>query len=129
MNPSKTSLIRRLKSVKTEEYRNHGRSLKWYVANYALKRYGDSDNELNGFFCDLLSHGCICGMVTPLVWYSDTRQFFDRFYHDIEDLRHEQEESIGQPVPIRNDLKNDLAWFGFEETAYRLYTEDLGQEW
>ena len=129
MNPCKTSLIRRLKTVKAEEYRERGRSLKWYVANYALTRYGETQDRLTQFFTDLLSHGCICGMISPLVHYSDTRRFYDRYYFDIEALRQDCEESLDEPILIRNDLKNDLAWFGFEETAYRLFTQDLGQDW
>jgi len=30
------------------------------------------------------------------------------------------EESTGEPLQIKNDLKNFLAWFAFEQVAYEL---------
>jgi hypothetical protein len=33
------------------------------------------------------------------------------------------ETSHAQPLPIKGDLKNTLAWFAFEETACRLTFE------
>ena len=37
------------------------------------------------------------------------------------ELKEEYEESIGEPMTIPYHLKNYLAWFGFEETARRLW--------
>jgi len=77
---------------------------------------------------DLLHHGCACGMVPGMIYRHDTHAFFDRHYDEIEDMRREYEDSTGVPLPIRYDLKNDLAWFAYEETAYRI-AEDLGLEY
>jgi len=75
------------------------------------------DNDPTGFLRDLAQHGCISGMVSDLVYYTDTHAFFDRHYDEIERLREEIEESLGEPLPISGDLKNALAWFAFEQTA------------
>ncbi len=57
-------------------------------------------------------------MVSDLIYYHDTHAFYDKHYHEIEDLRKEFESSIKQPIiPTDLDLKNFLAWFAFEETA------------
>ena len=88
------------------------------VAREALEQ-----DDYEAFFSDLSRFGCITGMVGFLCWYSDTHAFFDRHYHEIEELREEME---GQGVPISlagRDLKNTLAWFGFEEVAYRMMEE------
>jgi len=62
-------------------------------------------------------------MVSGLIYYSETHAFFDQHYEEIEDLRIATEEEIGEPLKIKGDLKNFLAWFAFEETAYQLAQE------
>ncbi len=69
------------------------------------------------FLNDLCSHGCVSGMVSELIYHCDTHAFYDRFYNDIERLRIE----AGSSVLINDyDLKNTLAWFGFEETSFQI---------
>ncbi|MGB1216038.1 MAG: DUF7222 domain-containing protein [Pikeienuella sp.] len=62
-----------------------------------------------------------------MVYYSDTHAFFDKHYDEIEELRDDWEDSVGQPLAIKDDLKNFLAWFAFEEVAYQM-AEELGFE-
>jgi hypothetical protein len=80
-----------------------------------------SDENTINFFENLLQHGCISGMVPSLVYYRDTEAFFDTHYEEIILLKTEYEEATGQPMKIPHQLKNHLAWFGFEETARRLW--------
>ena len=82
-----------------------------------------SSEDISAFFKDLLAHGCISGMVSSLIYYADTAKFFDRHYEEIEDLRFVYLESGGEPLRIEGDLKNHLAWFGFEQAAERLVDE------
>lgn len=63
------------------------------------------------------------GVVPELCYYADTHAFFNRFYTEIEELRQEWEENTGKAVQIKSDLKNHLAWFGFEETVSRIARE------
>lgn len=75
------------------------------------------------FFSDLSRFGCVSGMVGFLCWYTDTHAFFERHYDEIEELREEMEDQ-GIPISLGGrDLKNTLAWFGFEEVAYRMMEE------
>lgn len=67
-------------------------------------------------------------MVSCLVYYADTHAFFDRHYPEVEELRLETEESLGEPLRIKYDLKNSLAWFAFEETALLIAREHLQLE-
>ena len=80
------------------------------------------------FFHDLLSYGCACGMVGSLIYHVDTRDFYDEYYAEIEELREDWEASMGEPIKIKGDLKNFFAWFAFEETAYRMAMDDLQLE-
>ncbi len=97
-------------------------TIKGYVAQEAL----DDDDPIS-FFKDLLNHGCVSGMVSSLVWFNQTHTFYDTYYDEIEELRQEQEASIGTPIQTKGDLKNFLAWFAYEQEAYRL-AQELGLE-
>lgn len=93
-------------------------SLRAAVAGEALD-YCDPQN----FFIDLLKHGCVSGMVGSLIYYTDTHAFFDKHYSAIETLREETEDNLGQPLTIKGDMKNFMAWFAFEETACQIAME------
>lgn len=77
-------------------------------------------HDISDFFKDLMQHGCISGMIGSLIYYNDTHAFYDKHYSDIERMRTEYEKNIGEPLTIKGDLKNFLAWYAFEETAYQL---------
>jgi hypothetical protein len=84
-------------------------------------------DEIKNFFSDIMNQGCINGMVSSLIYYSGTHVFFDTHYSQIEELREEYEQNYGVPFAIKNDLKNALAWFAFEQIAYRM-TQELELE-
>jgi len=93
-------------------------SLEKEVATEALE-YGNISN----FFSDLSRFGCVSGMISNLIYYTDSHEFFDTHYDQIEELRREFEDNTGIQINIKGDLKNDFAWFAFEITASRMTTE------
>ena len=116
---SKT-ITRQLQAITAEE----PNTIRAYVAHEALDIWPENPAEM---FEGLARNGCVSGWVSSLVWYTDTHAFYDRFYDEIEELREDYEASIGEPLRINGDLKNWLAWFAFEETAYRM-ANDVGLE-
>lgn len=110
-----------LMKEKLEEYID-GDDIKSEVANDVLDYYDNNEN-IKGFFEDLLTYGCQSGMIPGLVYYTDTHKFFDKHYEEIEDLRYEYEQDFGEPLKVNGDLKNWFAWFGYEETARKLAEE------
>lgn len=96
------------------------------VAKEALGSYSEI-YSLKAWFTDLISHGCRCGFIGSLIYYHDTQKFFDKHYKEIEEIREDWEYSVGEPIQIHGDLKNSLAWFAFEETAYQI-TNDLNMD-
>ena len=94
---------------------NEPSTIRAYVATEAL----DYDDPAV-FFSDLQRSGCQSGMIGGLIYYYDTHAFFDRYYDEIEELREDYEDNTGEPLRINGDLKNWLAWFAFEETAFRM---------
>ena len=75
------------------------------------------------FFRDLLQNGCASGMVPGLIYYIDTRAFYDQHYDEIESIREDMEDSFGEPITIKGDLKYFFAWLNFEEVAYQIANE------
>ena len=104
-----------MKNLLKQICENNPESIQSAVAQEALD-YDDPQT----FFNDLLQNGCISGIVSSLIYYTDTHAFYDKHYAEIEELRAEYEEQIGEPLKIDNDLKNYLAWFAFEQVAYQL---------
>jgi len=100
-------------------------SLDREVISYVLGYY-KADPDIARFFHDLASGGCISGMVNSLIYTNDCHEFYDRHYDEIEELRLQWEVQGGEHLRLRGDLKTHLAWFAFEETAWRLADEELG---
>jgi len=94
-----------------------GDSIKKAVAQEALSYTSD---ELTSFFNDLLKFGCQSGMISILIYYDDTHQFFQKHYAEIEEIRQEYEDCNGIILQPQGDLMNWYSWFAFEEIARRL---------
>lgn len=107
--------VRQIRCGLRRTVRENGGTLSAAVAESAL----DSGDPV-AFLRDVTTYGCISGCVSGLVYFADTREFFDRHYEEIEELRREYENECGMPIRIAHDLKNDLAWFAFEAIARRL---------
>ena len=74
-------------------------------------------------FNDLLNFGTNNGSVARLIYYTDAHAFFEEHYGEIEELRNKYEESTGEHLRIKGDLKDFLARFGYETVAYNLANE------
>ena len=101
-----------------------------YVLDYVLDRWDDYDDK-TAIFSDVLDHGCQSGIVSRLIYYSDTTKFYDDHKDEINALLYDLMEETGiynpsdlfgdkwdKEDPLALDVinKNLLAWFGFEET-------------
>ncbi len=107
-----------MKKILKQILKDNPNTIKAEVAEEALEH-----EDPQTFFKDLLQHGCISGMVTKLIYYKDTHAFYDKHYAEIEELREGHEESTGECLQVKNDLKNFLAWFAFEQVVYQLISE------
>lgn len=96
----------------------------------------DYDNGAEGALDDLQQGGCQSGMVSSLIYYKDTLKFYNNHKTDINSLLSETLEETGlsvsdlfgdkwddsDPLAIDTMNQNLLAWFGFEESAYRVHS-------
>lgn len=100
------------------------------VCNYVIDRWGDY-NDKKYIFNDVLNHGCQSGVVTELIYYSDTVRFYKQYRQEINDLLYDAMSGTGlyapselfgnkwdKEDPLAQEITNQnlLAWFGFEET-------------
>jgi hypothetical protein len=101
-----------------------------YVLDYVLDRWDDYDDKI-AIFSEVLEHGCQSGIVTSLIYYSDTTKFYDNYKEEINALLYDLMTETGlynpselfgdkwdKEDPLALDVlnKNLLAWFAFEET-------------
>ncbi len=95
-------------------------------AEVARTLLDQSPDDIAALMRDLVRHGCQSGLIGPMVYCADTHEFFDRHYEAIELLRQDTEANRGEPLRICGDLKNTLAWFAFEQTAFAIGRTHLG---
>lgn len=107
--------------------------LQMHVAEWLDDRGTDYDDGWRGAYADLQYGGCASGMVGELIYHSDTQDFYQRHQREIDALLSDMISETGcQPAelfrewdesdPLARESSNItiLAWFAFEETAYRL---------
>lgn len=96
------------------------------------------DDDPHGNYQDLQTGGCSSGVVGEMIYYTDTVAFYKRHRQEIDALLYELCRDTGSNPwdlfkdkwddedPFARDIYNQnlLAWFGFEETAYRLVEYD-----
>jgi len=128
----------KMKTIKSYEPKTGlEKATKKIILNNVSKGY------VEGFFEDLMNHGCVSGWVSELVYYSDTVKFFKKHREDINELLKETLWSFGNEscpsiifgdrfdtediLCIEQQNQNLLAWFAFEETT-RHIAQDLGLE-
>lgn len=110
-------------------------NLKNRVLDYYIDMEYDSFDDLLNDMEDLQSYGCISGMIGDLIYYEDTKKFYNDYKQEINDMVANQMRNTGlsmeelfgdkydkyDPLILDASNQNLLAWFGFEETAYSLY--------
>jgi len=112
----------------------NGNELKGAVLDWLESE--DVDYRL-GQIEDLLTHGCVSGMVGSLIYYTDTCKFYADHKAEIYSMAEDQSENIGyknafelfanlngaENVGSIDQLENLLAWYGFEEMARQIADE------
>ena len=100
------------------------------VCNYVIENWTSYDNK-KAIFTDVLNYGCQSGIVSDLIYYSDTVKFYNKYKDEINELLYcisadceifDLSQLFGdkwdKEDPLANETTNQnlLAWFGFEET-------------
>lgn len=101
-----------------------------------------SEEEQKQYMEDVMQHGCVSGMVTELIYYSDTEAWFNEFRDDIMELLYEvmdlygcyegDEEMIfgdkwNTLEECTEDFESELDYDDFDDDDE--YNEAVEQEW
>jgi hypothetical protein len=96
-----------------------------------VKNIGNKDRE-ESYFRELFTYGCQSGIVCGLIYYSETKAFYQNNRDEIAVLLSDLMNEVGAKTPVdlfgdefdsndplcvKTSNQNLLAWFAFEETA------------
>lgn len=84
-----------------------------------ILEYNETDEDILNYLKDVINYGCVSGIVSSLIYYTDTEKFFDDFSNEILellDVKKEKCESYESQFS-----KNNLSWFAYEEICRQLY--------
>ena len=106
------------------------------VLNDILSEYDEGGHDAaESYIKDVLQYGCQAGTVSKLIYYNDTKAFFERHKEEIKKLLTEIMHEIGVKSPAElfgaswddDDYfcegiynQNLLAWFGYEVTLRKV---------
>ena len=126
-----------LKAIKKES----SNKLEKKVINLLLNNQSN-DEDLKTYINDILQHGCQSGIVSELIYHSDTLEFYNKYKTEINSLLQETFSNYGShnpldifgkswdiedPLCIDTQNQNLLSWFAMEEItrnlAYKLEIE------
>ncbi|MWB95014.1 hypothetical protein GON26_11610 [Flavobacterium sp. GA093] len=84
---------------------------------------GTKKEQLKSFLEDLQNGGCISGMISEFIYHADCKKFYIQHLEDLENIREEIEDSLGEAVKIRNSLPHYtfMCWLCFEEYCFDIY--------
>ena len=89
---------------------------------------GNAKDQLKSFFEDLQKGGCISGMISEFIYHSDCKVFYTAHIDDLEGMKSELEDDLGEPIKNRYNTKHYtfVCWLCFEEYCYDLYRTIFG---
>lgn len=99
-------------------------TLKHDVAEIIMDQVDGLDNEeILSTVEEMVTYGCQSGIVTALIYNSDTDKFFNNHADEIFELIEDAKQ--GGIIDMSNFTlsKNNLAWFAFETIAQEIYKE------
>lgn len=94
---------------------------KYVIEDLLDKEQEDKKYGAKGYINDLFQHGCVSGMVSSLIYYSDTKEFYNDFESEITEIVEDLEQQGCEPLSNKTyPLSNFLAWLGYEEMARKV---------
>ena len=96
------------------------------VCRYIISNWEYFDDKKD-IFLSVMNDGCKSGACRDLVYYGQTKNFYEDYKHEINELLYKSDYDncadlfgsdwdIYDPLALEENNQNLLAWFGFEET-------------
>ena len=93
--------------------------LKDNVIDIILNHIDDYENPII-FLEDVLQYGCSSGMVSELIYYSDTKCFFIKHMEEIFEIYDSIKDNLSSNFEVN---ANNLSWLAFEYVVNEIYNE------
>jgi predicted transcriptional regulator len=68
-----------------------------FCIDYLIDYENDADIR-ESHLKDILEYGCASGTVSPLIYYKDTKEFYNTYTDEIDNIIDELEEMQGEPI-------------------------------
>lgn len=84
---------------------------------------GTKKEQLKSFLEDLQNAGCMSGMISEFIYYADCKKIYIQHLEDLENIKEEIEDSLGEAVKNRHRLPHYtfMCWLCFEEYCFDIY--------
>ena len=93
--------------------------LKDNVIDIILNHIDDYENPIT-FLEEVLQYGCASGMVSELIYFNDTHNFFIKHMEEIFDIYNSIKENLSSNFEVN---ANNLSWLAFEYMTSIIYNE------
>ena len=87
---------------------------------------GELKASLRLFLEDVISHGCVSGMIEDFIYHNDCKTFYIKHIDDLEDFIQDYQESTGANLKTTNPRYTFVVWLCFEEYCYNLRNAVFG---
>jgi hypothetical protein len=94
------------------------------IVLFEMQSYdGTKKQQLKAFLEDLQNAGCISGMISEFIYHADCKKFYIEHLEDLENIREEIEDALGEAVKNRHRLPHYtfMCWLCFEEYCFDIY--------
>ena len=100
------------------------------VCRYIISNWEYYDDKKD-IFLSIMHDGCKSGACRDLIYYGQTKRFYEDYKHEINELVYKSDYDnladllgsdwdVHDPLALEEDNQNLLAWFGFEETLINI---------
>lgn len=86
-----------------------------HIVETLLDDYDNLDDALC-YLNDVVTHGCISGVVSELIYTHQQMKFFDEYYDTINTLYFDFIENVGEAPELYGNLLN-VTWYAYEMSA------------
>ena len=102
---------------KLQKLAKESEGLKLFVVEDILSY--EEEDEIREYILEVLHYGCVSGVVSSLIYYHQTKDFFQKYFEEILEIANEVKE-----YGFNIDLNcNDLSWLAYEEIVRRIASE------
>ncbi len=114
-----------MKAFEKSTYKDLGVAEKFnaIILNEIQGSGGKKKEQLKSFLEDIRNGGCQSGMVGELTYHEDCKEFYIENIDDLEGIREELEDSVGESIKNSEKLPHYtfMCWLCFEEYCYNLF--------